>query len=176
MAIFVPLEESLLEPFEAPKTEVDRLKLSQQNIEKHIPAVEQNLVFTYLREHRRILQHAKELERAAGVIIYITPGLVPGDEELMMPNVEAPMPPGADYSDRHLPTACVPELPADCPPRLAAIQWSLFNAAQALNQLGGYAGHAQELREHYRVALERELARDQSASAVTDETEVPHRT
>ncbi|GJD01713.1 acyl CoA binding protein [Colletotrichum higginsianum] len=163
MAMFVPLEESLFEPFDAPTNEVDRLKLRQRNIEKHTAIVEQNLVYIYEREHGRILQHAKKLEASQGVH-EITTGLMPGEEELIMEYVNAPVPHGADYSNRHLSTYACPELPGEMPPRQAALHWSLYNCGQALIQLAGYASHAQEIKSHYKTALERELALEKSAA------------
>ncbi|GKT57018.1 NADH-ubiquinone oxidoreductase 78 kDa mitochondrial precursor [Colletotrichum tofieldiae] len=163
MAMFVPLEESLFEPFEAPQNKSDRLKLCQENIEKHTAAVAQNITHMYEREHKRILQHAKKLEATLGVW-ETTPGLMPGDEELIMEYVNAPIPKDADYSDRHLSTYAYPEIPGDMPPRQAALHWSLYNAGQALIQLGGYATHAQEIKNHYMTALEKELALEESSS------------
>ncbi|KAK1998357.1 hypothetical protein LX36DRAFT_607136 [Colletotrichum falcatum] len=164
MAMFVPLEESLFEPFDAPQKESDRLKLCQQNIEKHTAAVEQNIRYIYEREHRRILQHAKKLEASIGVI-ETTTGLMPGEEEVIMEYVNAPIPHDASYKDRHLSTYVCPEAPGDLPPRQAALNWSLYNAGQALVQLGGYASHAQEkLKQHYKTALERELVQERESA------------
>lgn len=157
MAMFVPLESSLFEPFDAPRDKIDRLEICQQNIEKHSAAVQQNILLVYEREHRRILRHAKTLEASTG-FVETTAGLLPGEDELIMSNVEAPMPAGADYSDRHMSTYNMPDLPPDLPPRQAALQWSLYNSGQALNQLAGYASHAQEIKDHYRTALQKELA------------------
>ncbi|KAJ0167296.1 hypothetical protein CTA2_3358 [Colletotrichum tanaceti] len=163
MAMFVPLEESLFEPFDAPNNEVDRLKLRQQNLENHTAAVEQNLVYIYEREHRRILQHAKKLEAANGVH-EITTGLMTGEDDLIMEHVKAPVPHDADYSNRHLSTYACPDVPGEMPPRQAALDWSLYNCGQALFQLAGYANHAQEIKTYYKTALERELALEKSAA------------
>ncbi|GKT46967.1 uncharacterized protein ColSpa_07148 [Colletotrichum spaethianum] len=162
MAMFVPLEESLFEPFDPPQNKSDRLKLCQQNIEKHTAAVEQNITHMYEREHQRILQHAKKLEATMGVW-ETTAGLMPGDEDLIMEYVDAPIPHDADYSNRHLSTYAYPEIPGDMPPRQAALHWSLYNAGQALIQLRGYATHAQEIKNHYKTALEKGLAHDESS-------------
>ncbi|KAK1639817.1 hypothetical protein BDP81DRAFT_421894 [Colletotrichum phormii] len=153
LAMFVPLEESFFDPFDAPGTEIERIKLGQENLEKHTAAVEQNLVFVYEREHRRILNVAKQEEAEKGFIE--TPaGLMQGEEALIMESVHAPIPPGADYSDRHLSTYKPPEAPQQVmPPRPSALQWSLYNAGQAVGQLNGYAGHAQELKEAYQEML-----------------------
>ncbi|EFQ30020.1 uncharacterized protein GLRG_05164 [Colletotrichum graminicola M1.001] len=163
MAMFVPLEENLFEPFDVPQKKSDRLRLSQQNIEKHTAAVEQNIRYIYEREHRRILQHANKLEATNGVF-EITTGLMPGEEELIMEYVNAPIPRDADYSNRHLSTYAYPEIPGDLPPRQAALHWSLYNAGQALVQLGGYATHAQEIKNHYKAALEKELAQEEASA------------
>ncbi|KAK2047528.1 hypothetical protein LZ31DRAFT_573927 [Colletotrichum somersetense] len=172
MAMFVPLEESLFEPFDPPQKESDRLKLYQQNIEKHTAAVEQNIRYIYEREQRRILQHAKKLEATIGVF-ETTTGLMPGEEDLIMANVNAPIPHGANYSNHHLSTYTYPEIPCDLPPRQAALHWSFYNAGQALVQLGGYAAHAQEIRNHYKTALERELAQEESSANHGQEEEPP---
>ncbi|KAK1987813.1 hypothetical protein LZ30DRAFT_701027 [Colletotrichum cereale] len=164
MAMFVPLEESLFDPLDAPQKESDRLKLSLQNIEKHTAAVEQNLIHIYEREHRRILQHANKVEATVGVF-ETTAGLMPGDEELIREYVNAPIPHGADYNNRHLSTYAYPEIPGDLPPRQAALHWSLYNTGQALAQVGGYAAHAQEIKNHYKKALEKELAREESSAS-----------
>ncbi|KAK1965263.1 hypothetical protein LY78DRAFT_658485 [Colletotrichum sublineola] len=162
MAMFVPLEESLFEPFDPPQKESDRLRACQQNIEKHTAAVEQNIIYIYEREHRRILQHANKLEATMG-IFETTVGLIPGEDELITEYVKAPSPHGADYNTRHLSTYTYPEAPGDLPPRQAALNWSLYNTGQALSQLGGYAAHAQEIKNHYKTALERELAQEESS-------------
>ncbi|KAK1689854.1 hypothetical protein BDP55DRAFT_651809 [Colletotrichum godetiae] len=153
LAMFVPLEESLFDPFDAPGTEIERIKLGQKNLEKHTAAVEQNLVFVYEREHKRILKLAEQEEAEKGFIE--TPaGLMQGEEALIMESVHAPIPPGADYNDRHLSTYKPPEAPQQVmPPRPSALQWSLYNAGQAVGQLNGYAGHAQELKEAYQEML-----------------------
>ncbi|KAK1508517.1 acyl CoA binding protein [Colletotrichum tamarilloi] len=152
LAMFVPLEESLFDPYDAPRTEIERIKLCQENLEKHTAAVEQNLVFVYEREHKRILQVAKQEEAEKGFIE--TPvGLMQGEEALIMESVHAPIPPGADYNDRHLSTYKPPETPQVMPPRPSALQWSLYNAGQAVGQLHGYHNHAQELKEAYQEML-----------------------
>ncbi|KAK1481301.1 acyl CoA binding protein [Colletotrichum cuscutae] len=152
LAMFVPLEESLFDPYDAPRTEIERIKLCQENLEKHTAAVEQNLVFVYEREHKRILQVAKQEEAEKGFIE--TPaGLMQGEEALIMESVHAPIPPGADYNDRHLSTYKPPETPQVMPPRPSALQWSLYNAGQAVGQLHGYHNHAQELKEPYQEML-----------------------
>ncbi|KAL2882418.1 hypothetical protein SGCOL_002158 [Colletotrichum sp. CLE4] len=153
LAMFVPLEESLFDPFDAPGTEIERIKLGQKNLEKHTAAVEQNLVFVYEREHKRILKLAEQEEAEKGFIE--TPaGLMQGEEALIMESAHAPIPPGADYNDRHLSTYKPTEAPQQVmPPRPSALQWSLYNAGQAVGQLNGHAGHAQELKEAYQEML-----------------------
>ncbi|KAL0941013.1 uncharacterized protein CTRU02_203776 [Colletotrichum truncatum] len=155
MAMFVPLEHSLFEPFEPPRDKVDRLKVSLETFEKHSAAVSANLEFVYERERRRIIRHAQGLEATDGVV-ETNAGLEPRDEELMMAYVEAPMPPGADYNNRHLSTYRPPSPPQVCPPRQAAIRWSLFNAGQALQQVTGYAAHAQTIKDSYQASIQRE--------------------
>ncbi|OHE99246.1 hypothetical protein CORC01_05527 [Colletotrichum orchidophilum] len=170
MAMFVPLEESLFDPFDPPRNAIDRIKLSQEKLEKHTAAVEQNILFIYEREHQRISQVAKQEEAQKGFIE--TPaGLMQGEEALIMESVHAPVPPGVDYSDRHLSTYKAPDLPQVLPPRQAALQWSLYNAGQAVGQLTGYAGHAEEIKEPYRKMLERQAAQEALPASTSQDDE-----
>ncbi|KAJ0304095.1 hypothetical protein COL5a_005229 [Colletotrichum fioriniae] len=168
LAMFIPLEESLFDPYDAPRTEIERIKLCQENLEKHTAAVEQNLVFVYEREHRRILQVAKQ-EEAENGFIETPAGLMQGEEALIMDSVHAPIPPGADYNDRHLSTYKPPETPQVMPPRPSALQWSLYNAGQAVSQLHGYTNHAQELKEPYQEMLKAALAASSANQGQGDE-------
>ncbi|KAF6827982.1 hypothetical protein CPLU01_08802 [Colletotrichum plurivorum] len=156
MAMFVPLEHSLFDPFDAPKTKAEQLKASLENMEKHSAAVQDNIMFIYERERRRILRHAKILEGANG-IVETDVGISAQEEEAMMTFVDAPMPSDADYSTRYLSTYTAPNAPPECPPRQAAILWSLYNAGQELDQLAGYGAHAQGILDEYKKALAQEL-------------------
>ncbi|KAF9877723.1 hypothetical protein CkaCkLH20_04858 [Colletotrichum karsti] len=159
MAMFVPLEESLFEPFEEPKTKLDRLKASVENVDKQAAGVQENIRYIYERERRRIVRLANKLEAANG-LVETDLGIAPDDRAIMMAYVEAAFPPGADFSTRTQSTYTIPEKPptTGLPPRQGAILWSLYNTGQALIQMCGYMDLAQKFLDEYHKEIEEETA------------------
>ncbi|TDZ37953.1 hypothetical protein C8035_v001131 [Colletotrichum spinosum] len=156
IAIFVPLEESLFEPFEPPKTELDRHKACLGNMEKYSLEVKKNLKQIYERERRRIRQHARQTEAKHGV--KGTPfGLPAAEEALVLASVEAPMTPGEDYINRSTSTYMPPGPPPEFPPRQAAIAWSLYNVGQEWVQFGGYTAFAQSIMDESKAGIAKEI-------------------
>ncbi|KAF0330918.1 nadh-ubiquinone oxidoreductase 78 kda mitochondrial precursor [Colletotrichum asianum] len=160
MAIFVPLEESLFEPSEAPKTNGERLEKTIDKLDKHFAAVQVNIMLVYERERRRIIQVAKKMEAMNGPIETDT-SLTPHDQEVLQAYIEAPLPPGANYAAYHSRTQTTYTAPVappeNLPARQGAIQWSLYNAGQGLVQIYGYHEHAENILAGYRAALKKEV-------------------
>ncbi|KAL3302494.1 NADH-ubiquinone oxidoreductase 78 kDa subunit mitochondrial [Colletotrichum asianum] len=160
MAIFVPLEESLFEPSEAPKTNGERLEKTIDKLDKHFAAVQENIMFVYERERRRIIQVAKKMEAMNGPVETDT-SLTPHDQEVLQAYIEAPLPPGANYAAYHSRTQTTYTAPVappeNLPARQGAIQWSLYNAGQELVQIYGYHEHAENILAGYRAALKKEV-------------------
>uniref|UniRef100_L2GE57 NADH-ubiquinone oxidoreductase 78 kDa subunit, mitochondrial n=1 Tax=Colletotrichum fructicola (strain Nara gc5) TaxID=1213859 RepID=L2GE57_COLFN len=119
MAIFVPLEESLFEPSEAPKTNGERLEKTIDKLDKHFAAVQENIMFVYERERRRIIQVAKKMETVNGPVETDT-SLTPHDQEVLQAYIEAPLPPGANYAAYHSRTQTTYTAPVAPPENLPA--------------------------------------------------------
>ncbi|ROT43529.1 hypothetical protein SODALDRAFT_327736 [Sodiomyces alkalinus F11] len=156
-AIFVPLEKSLLEPFDPPRDKLERLKVTLDRLDRHSDQVRQNLWSMFLRERDRILQDARKVEAAHGA--QLPPiGIVESERDTMLKNMMAPPDPEKDYRAIHpLPTPSQPAVPLTTWRERAADELvSLVEGA--IGEIDGFDMATTEVKEGYRQAIEREKA------------------
>lgn len=154
-AVFVPLEKSLLEPFDAPRDKLERLKVTLERLDQHSNQVRQNLWYMFLRERDRIFQEGKKAEAAQGAQVPPT-GVDEGELDIMLQNMMAPPDPEKDFEAVHpLQTPQQPPPPATTW-RERAIDELINLVEGAIGVIDGFDMAATEVKEDCRRAIERE--------------------
>ncbi|KAL2759675.1 hypothetical protein ACRALDRAFT_1060320 [Sodiomyces alcalophilus JCM 7366] len=156
-AIFVPLEKSLLEPFDAPRDKLERLKVTLERLDRHSNEVRQNLWYMFLRERDRILQEARKAKAIYGA--QVPPADIDENErDMMLQNMMASPDPNKDYAAIHpLPTPVQPAAPATTW-REQAVDELISLVEGAIRVIDGFDVAATDVKEDYRRAIEREKA------------------
>lgn len=166
-AIFVPVDKSLLEPFDAPRDKIERLKLSLSQLDQHSVQVRSNLMFLFVRERDRILQEVRIQEAKYG--LQATQCKVEdGERNWMLQNMAAPINTSRNYS-----VAKPPPMPLDQPInppatlRAAAIEELIGLVEGAVKNFEGYNWSTSEARKDYENAIERERVSEARAFSGT---------
>lgn len=157
-AIFVPLEQVLLEQLDAPRDKTQRLKLTLERLDAYSEQVKRNIIFMFLRERDRLLQQLRIDEGAQGDQALSGGSIQQWEFDAMARNATAPPVSGRDYTMAHH----IPPAPSSrgyaVTPRDHAIEELLDMIEGAVNNLKGFTGMATNERQQYEQALEKEQA------------------
>lgn len=154
-AIFIPLDRDISEPFEGPRTRIERARKLLESIDSHQAGVSAGILHLAELERRRILREAEKWEAEHGVPDTIV-GLPPAETEAMIRNMSAPAHPGQDYN---VPTDELrPSFNAmvDLPIRADTVRQLQRVVEDGLNHLGGYELHMKAIRKKWTETLEKE--------------------
>ncbi|KAK4101022.1 hypothetical protein N658DRAFT_496722 [Parathielavia hyrcaniae] len=158
-AIFVPIPHDMLNS-EPPQNRIERLKRILETIDYQREGVEENLMFMYEREKKRIMLEAAKLEQAQGPP-KIRPGLPPSELENIIANMETPAQPGGNYNlQRYPPTAdAKTPMPPNLSLRDSTVRDILIVVQRGLNDLERFEEFMAGIKNHYLGLLERETAK-----------------
>lgn len=154
-SIFIPLRESMADPYEPPHSRVEKLRSLLASVDLHEAEVKQNLLYMFEREKRRIINECKKTEAEHGRSD-TGPGLDPGEADDMIRHIQAKPRPGVDYNVL-TPLRVSAELPTNPTPRQKTAFELLCLIDSAVNQLNGYQGHIGATRQEYQGYLQKEM-------------------
>lgn len=164
--IFVPLDKSLLEPFDAPRDKIDRLKLTLERTEKYSDDVRRNLLFIFVRERDRIMQQARRQEAAASPEELVSTDTITHQEaDAMIQGMLAPPVPGRDYTVVHNVRPAPSSSEWATTWKSQAVEELLMTIERVIDNLNGFNGMMVGVHQRYHQAIEQEEATQQRMSS-----------
>jgi hypothetical protein len=163
-AIFVPLTEDLTKDFARPPNRVSRLREILNNVERHSEGVHSLLRYLFEREKTRLLQDAQKAETQAAPV-----RVSPAELDDLILRMEAKHELGKAY------TASVATFqpnfyvkpPWEETPQELQFRLIMKLVEDSLMELKEHKRHAEEIKDFYREALKRDLAREFEFAALS---------
>ena len=151
-SIFVPLEQSVLEPIDEPRDRVARLELILKRIDSYSDGVKRNLMYMFTREKDRLQRMSADAAPPADST------MSQSEYEMLLHNVRTPPLANEDY------TVPRPLIQKDQDERWAmsqqdvSIEELMKTVAGAVQQIDGFDGLVEQIKQEYRQAIEKEKA------------------